>query len=136
MTREPNKTLSVEQIQFVARAIRFVAVGLTATLVHIAIAALCIEAFAVKPAPANVCAFLGATGISYVGHTYWSFQKTSSSTNLLRFVVVLAVGVLLSATVSGTVAYMHFNHWVGIVAVVLVVPPVTFILHSSWTYRI
>jgi len=42
---------------------------------------------------------------------------------------------LLTTFVARTVEHLGGNHWVGIAAVVLIVPPTTFLLHRYWTYR-
>jgi putative flippase GtrA len=91
----------------------------------------------VAPAPsiANGVAFVVATIFSYTINTLWSFSSPLHGRNLFRFVAVSMVGCLLAVTVSGTAQHYGLHYWYGIGLVVFTVPPVTFLLHSLWTYR-
>ena len=46
-----------------------------------------------------------------------------------------ALGLTLTVTLAAIADRAGFNYWVGIGLVVLCVPPVTYVLHRTWTYR-
>jgi hypothetical protein len=54
---------------------------------------------------------------------------------LLRYVVVTFVGFVAMGVVAATAESVGAPYWLGSLSVVLVVPPVMFLLHSIWTYR-
>lgn len=84
---------------------------------------------------ANGVAFATATVFSYLINTLWSFSSRLHGRNLRRFVLVSALGCLLAVAVSGLAEHYGLPYELGIVLVVLSVPPATFLLHSLWTYR-
>lgn len=119
----------------VRRALRFGVTGIGVTALHVVIAASLINMMALRPALANGAAFIVATLTSYLINTFWSFSQTPAPTNLVRFIIVSLLGLGIAMAVSGTAEAWGFPYWVGIAAVVLTVPPTTFLLHAFWTYR-
>ena len=115
--------------------LRFGVSGVVCTAVHVIVAITLIEAFCASPVLANAIAFCTATPCSYLLNTLWSFSARVHRASLVRFVPVSIFGLLLTAVVARTVEGLGGNHWLGIAAVVLVVPPTTFVLHRYWTYR-
>jgi putative flippase GtrA len=97
---------------------RFTAAGLAATAIHAASAWVLI-AVGLGAGWGNALATVIAAVASYLMHTLWSFSATPAPGNALRFVVVVATG---SPNLS-------------ILAAVIIVPPLSFILHNVWTYR-
>lgn len=117
------------------QARRFAVSGLLATGLHVLIAVSFIRLILPSPMLANGVAFATATVFSYLINTLWSFSSRLHGKNLRRFVVVSALGCLLSVVVSGLAQHYGLPYGLGIVLVVLSVPPATFLLHSFWTYR-
>ncbi len=114
---------------------RFAFVGIAATLTHTAVAAGLIERFDLAPAPANGIAFCVATLVSYLLNTRWSFRQALGGRSLARFVVVALAGCALAGALSGAVDALGYDYGWGILAVVLLLPPLTFLAHYRWTYR-
>lgn len=114
---------------------RFLLSGVLATAVHFVVAVTLIEQARTEPAIANAVAFVVATCVSYVVNTLWSFGSAIGGRTLLRFAVVQAVGVLLTAGVTGTIDLLGLHYLVGVACVPLFVTPVTYTLHRLWTYR-
>jgi putative flippase GtrA len=114
---------------------RFGVSGVISTAVHVIVAITLIEVFGAGSVLANAVAFCAATPCSYLLNTLWSFSARVHRTSLARFVPVSIFGLLLTTFVARTVEHLGGNHWVGIAAVVLIVPPTTFLLHRYWTYR-
>ncbi len=116
------------------RISRFALAGAVATTLHALIAFLAIRFLSVSPVLGNAAAFLLATGFSYVAQTLWTFEYQSSSGTMGKFGVVVVAGFLCTIVVSGAVDRMGYPYWAGIIAVVVVVPTITFLLHNFWTY--
>ncbi|VVE16843.1 bactoprenol-linked glucose translocase (gtrA) [Pandoraea horticolens] len=114
---------------------RFGVSGVISTAVHVIVAITLIEVFGAGSVLANAVAFCTATPCSYLLNTLWSFSARVHRTSFTRFVPVAIFGLLLTTVVARTVEHLGGNHWVGIAAVVLIVPPTTFLLHRYWTYR-
>jgi putative flippase GtrA len=114
---------------------RFAISGLLVTMLHVLIATALIQTVLAKPPIANGVAFIAATIVSYFVNTKWSFSSPLRQKNFIRFCVVSCIGCLLAITVSGAAQYYGLHYWYGISFVVFTVPPVTFLLHSFWTYQ-
>ena len=117
------------------KAQRFAVSGVLVTGLHVLIADTMIRVFAAHPSTANGIAFLCATAFSYALNTLWSFSSTIRAQNLIRFLLVSAFGCVLAMAVSGVAEFYGMHYWIGILGVVAVVPPMTFLLHTNWTYR-
>jgi putative flippase GtrA len=117
------------------QALRFGISGLLATGVHVLVAVVFIRTVWPAPSIANGVAFVVATIFSYLINTTWSFSSPWHGRNLLRFCVVSCVGLVLAMMISGAAQHYGLHYLWGIFLVVLSVPPVTFLLHSFWTYR-
>jgi putative flippase GtrA len=117
------------------RAMRFALTGIVVTGVHFVIAITFIELIMPTPPLANGVAFAFATVASYLINTIWSFSGRLHGRTLSRFIAVSIVGFLLAMLVSWIVQELGFGYLLGICAVALTIPPMTFILHNFWTYR-
>jgi SAM-dependent methyltransferase len=117
------------------QALRFALSGLLVTGLHVFIATVFIQSVLLAPSLANGVAFTVATIFSYLINTMWSFSSPLHGRNLFRFCSVSLIGLFLSMTISGAAQYYGLHYWYGIVFVVCIVPPVTFLLHNFWTYR-
>jgi len=129
----PLKKLSAKQIP--ASLVKYYAIGIVATLIHIIIVAILIESFGSKAGVANGIAFTLATIFSYVMNTYWSFQSKMSFVILCRFWSVAALGCLLAVIISSFAESLGFHYLIGIAMVMSVVPIISYALHRNWTYR-
>jgi putative flippase GtrA len=117
------------------QAKRFVFSGLLVTGLHFLVATIFIHLISPVPALANGIAFMVATSFSYFINTLWSFSRPLHGKNMVRFVLVSIIGCFLAMTVSGLADLYGFHYVVGIFWVAVAVHPVTFLLHSFWTYR-
>ena len=117
------------------QALRFGISGLLATGLHVLVATSFIQLVSPAASIANGVAFVVATIFSYLINTIWSFSHPLHGRNLLRFCAVACVGLLLAMAISGAAQHYGLHYMWGIFFVVLTVPPVTFLLHSFWTYR-
>lgn len=117
------------------RALRFAVTGVLMTGLHVAVAAALLTVLSLGAAVSNGIAFAVATVVSFAVNTAWSFSSRMGAATLLRFLAVSLIGCGVSMTVAGAAEAAGFAPWAGIAFVVLVVPPLTFVLHNVWTYR-
>jgi putative flippase GtrA len=117
------------------RLFRFGVSGIIATGIHVAVATFLIYLFHASQVSANGIAFIIANVGSYLLNTLWSFGSTPGRDSYLRFLLVSLLGFLLTLGISRTAEILGAGYWVGLACILSVVPPVTFVLHRSWTYR-
>ncbi|RQT40201.1 GtrA family protein [Burkholderia contaminans] len=118
-----------------ARLIRFGVSGVGSTALHALIAAAMFALFDATPVSANAVAFACSTAFSYLANTLWSFSSPVTWGNFARFLAVAMAGLGTTMMLAhGTETLGLARAW-SIAAVVLCVPPVTFVLHRLWTYR-
>jgi len=129
-----NKVVQRKRI-VLKRAARFAFTGVFVTGVHAAIAIVIIQFLVPIPPLANGVAFIGATVISYVINTTWSFSRRLHGRTLYRFVLVSIIGFLVAMSVAWGAQILGLNYLLGICAVALTIPPMTFLLHTFWTYK-
>ena len=113
----------------------FLCIGLGATTVHVMIAAHLIGTHMMPPALGNASAFLVANLFSYFSHSAYVFHEQPKPLQYGRFLCVSLVGLALVAAISSGLEVLGVHYLAGIAAVVLVLPIVTFGLHSLWTFR-
>jgi putative flippase GtrA len=123
-----------DQIPLAIRLWRFTAAGLAATAIHAAAAWLLI-AVGLGAGWANALATIIAATASYLMHTFWSFGATPATGNALRFVVVVAFCAAVAGLAARAIAGATGSSNLSILAAVIIVPPLSFILHNAWTYR-
>ena len=116
-------------------ASRFAIAGVLATGAHVATAMTAIVAFRLTQVVANEIAFGLATCVSYLLQTCWSFSSRVSARSLCRYLLVTVLGFALTALIAETAELAGWSYWIGILLVILIIPPITFVLHSTWTYR-
>ncbi len=127
-TKTVNKSL-------VTKFARFALTGLLLTGVHTILAAAFIELVSALPPIANGLAFASATVLSYLINTHWSFSAKLSRSTFRKFLIVSVFGFVLAMLVSWLMQLAGYHYLLGILAVALCVPPVTFLLHNFWTYK-
>ena len=113
----------------------FLCIGLGATVVHVVIAAHLIGAHMMPPALGNAIAFVVANLFSYFSQSAYVFRQQTRSAQYWLFLCVSLVGLALVAAISTGLEVLGVHYVAGIAAVVLVLPIVTFGLHSLWTFR-
>jgi putative flippase GtrA len=118
------------------RLVRFAFVGVGATLIHFFVAVALVSGLRVTPALANPAGVVVATLFSYFVNTRWSFEARLGMKTLFRFVIVSTLIALVASAMSGLFGALQLDYRFGILATVLVIPPVTFFMHHRWTYRV
>lgn len=121
--------------QALARLFRFGVSGIIATGIHVAVATPLIYLLHATQVSANGVAFVTANISSYLLNTLWSFGAVPGRDSYLRFLFVSLLGLLLTLGISNTADLLDMGYWAGLACILMVVPPVTFVLHRMWTYR-
>ncbi|KVK97761.1 GtrA family protein [Burkholderia cepacia] len=117
------------------RLVRFGVSGLGSTALHTLVAAALFARFDATPVTANAIAFLGATAFSYLANTLWSFSSTVRTRNAVRFLAVTFAGFVETLLLARAAEALDVSRAMSIVAIALLIPPTTFMLHRLWTYR-
>jgi putative flippase GtrA len=116
--------------------VRFICVGLGSTAIHFAVAVTLVSLLQLPAALANALAVLVATVFSYLVNTLWSFSSSIGARTVSRFILVSALVAAFAAVVSGVFERFGVDYRLGIFATVVAIPPLTFWLHHTWTYRV
>jgi putative flippase GtrA len=117
------------------QVLRFAISGALVTFSHALIAGAILQFVAASQAVANGIAFVVATIFSYFVNTLWSFSAQPKPRSMLRFGLVSIIGCILAISISSVADYRALPYWYGICWVIVIVAPVTFILHRIWTYK-
>lgn len=120
---------------YVARFVRFGLTGAASTAVHVIVALVAMRLFGAGPVVGNAVAYSVATSFSYLLNTCWSFSANLTKKTLARFLVVSAFGGTLTIILAAVVNMLGGGDILGILVIVVLVPPSSFIMHSLWTYR-
>ncbi|MDS0847528.1 GtrA family protein [Burkholderia cenocepacia] len=117
------------------RLVRFGVSGLCSTAIHVLVATALFARLDAAPVTANAVAFLCATAFSYLANTLWSFSSTVRTRNAMRFLAVTLAGFVETMLIARAAEALGASRAMGVVAIVLLIPPTTFVLHRLWTYR-
>lgn len=113
-------------------------VGIIAAGVHFILVILLVHWLHWLPLVANILAFLIAFQVSYQGHSLWTFswQTFDQKTALRRFFIVAAGSFGLNEALFALL--LHVFDWpypYALILVLLVVPPLTFIVSKLWAFQ-
>ena len=117
------------------RLARFGLSGLCSTALHVLVASAMYALFDATQVLANAVAFVCATAFSYLANTLWSFSSTVQSRNLVRYLTVALAGFVETMLLARAAELLDVPRGWAIVAIALLIPPTTFVLHRLWTYR-
>jgi putative flippase GtrA len=118
-------------------AVRFGAVGLTATAVHLAVAFMA-RGLGAEVFLANVVGFLSALAVSLAGHHHFSFRRqVSFRRGATRFIPIALLAFALN---NGLLAAMlSIFGWrfadLSLAIAILAVPLISFLLARQFAYR-
>lgn len=135
MCRELAASIATANKETLWRANRFIITGAMSTGVYVGSAVVLISKLGIVPIIANEIAFLIAVCVSYVAHSLWSFSSNMTPRSLLRYLAVTFLAFICTGVIVGTVDRLGGSYWLGISLVVLIIPSITFLLHSTWTYK-
>ena len=120
----------------ISQVLRFAGVGVLSTGIHALIYTLT-GALGLVPWAANLVAFVAAFGFSFLGHYRFTFQSDSGLPDAIsKFFLVALIGLGLNAGfVYLIVDLAQLNYLVALAPMILIVPPVTFLLSRYWAFK-
>ncbi|WP_448786199.1 GtrA family protein [Brucella intermedia] len=114
------------------KILRFAVVGCGATITHLFVALVLIHAHpAISIFIANALAFLAAVFVSYLGHSFFTFQARGS---FLKFASTAIIGLVCNNVVGYVLIWATEIKMVSIVGGTLVAPMIVYILSSFWVF--
>ena len=116
--------------------VRFAVGGAAATLTHIVTALALHGGAKLSPLWANFVAFCAAVLISYFGHRGWTFAvEGRHGVRFPKFVSVALAGLAVNqAIVYALVEVIGWPYRLALVAVVVIVPGLSFLLIRHWAF--
>lgn len=113
--------------------VRFAGVGLAATGVHASLALGLLLLTAVGEYGANAGGFLGAVGVSWVGHRWFTFARPG---HFARLFAVAAAGFAVNNLLLATLLELGWvPGWLALLIAIGLVPFAVFVGLRSWAFR-
>lgn len=118
------------------RLFRFGIVGIVATLVYAGATLFTIEILHLAPVLSSIVGQLTATGVSYFGHSMFSFAvQADHKTYLFRFLVILMLTFALNAGVTWLLSdVLQISHRISVAVITVLIPMVNFICNRYWVF--
>jgi putative flippase GtrA len=119
------------------RLFRFGLTGVVATTVYATVSLLAIEAFGAAPVAGSILGYAAATGVSFYGHSLFSFQvRLDHGTALRRFLLLAVASFVLSTGLMWLIAdNMGLSHRIAVAVIVIVIPINNYISSRFWVFR-
>lgn len=110
--------------------------GIAATLVYAIVSAVGNEAFAITPVFASIIGQVASAGVSYFGHSLFSFRvKTNHQAYLLRFLIIAAIMFALNSAVTWLIAdVLKLSPRIAIATVAVLIPIVNYVCNRFWVF--
>lgn len=125
----------------IKKIIKFGGIGFIATTVHACVFTFIYTFFLLNTVLSNIIAFIFALGISYAGHSYFTFRDQVSSTELnhalrLRFLLTALSGLVFNIFWAYLfIDVLHLNIlFYSIGGLYILTPLSTYLLYRIWVY--
>ena len=118
------------------QAARFGVIGLAATALHVILVLALVEGPGLPVLLANGIAFSAALALSYAGNHGWTFRaRGRHGRHFPRFVAIALIGLALNqAIMAAAVSGLDLDYRLGLAAVVVVVPVLSFLANRAWAF--
>lgn len=129
MLRLPDRAL-------LAELSRFGTIGVAVTLLHGAVAWLAHRSLGMPPFAANLAGYGVAVGLSFAGHSLWTFRRRDRAVRrLARFIVVSLAGFALSnATIWVVTRTVDWPFEVALAINLALIPAATWLVSRLWVF--
>lgn len=117
------------------QVVRFIITGVVTTGVHVLTAFSFLALVSPSQVYANGVAFAVANTFSYIVNSLWSFSKPLHGKRWLRYIAVSGIGFSGTIGIAYLAEQLGLSPQLGILMVVCVMTPISFVLHRSWTFR-
>ncbi|PAE38018.1 GtrA family protein [Neobacillus sp. YX16] len=116
--------------------IKYSVVGCISVLIYFLSVFILVELFDKDPIFASTFSFIIMTYISFLLNKKFTFGSDFSYNQLLRFLVVSAIGFILNFGIMYLVVNILSLHYViGELITTLIIPIINFILNNYWTFK-
>ena len=114
----------------------FAIIGVLNTCVHSMVVIGLVELRTVPPVLANVCAFCVANQVSFFLNCRFTFRVPSTLSFFGRFFVVSLASLAITVLLSGYAEWMGWHYKIGLLLVIAIGPPLTFVLQKYWAFKV
>lgn len=119
-----------------AEPLRFAAVGVAATAVHVIVGLSLARYAGLAPWSANIAAFSAALAVSYLGNSLVTFRVDARRPHALaRFALVSALAFALNQSIVMLLTGTGWSYAAALAVVVLIVPAATYLAAKHWALR-
>lgn len=135
--RPDEGPLAPDKAALLTKVRRFAAVGILATLIHVAVFGLLVDVIGWRaPTAATGIAFLTATVFSYFSNYLWTFGSPGRHRRYMPrfFSVTVSLFLLNLLIMHASVEWFGWHHWVGLGIVIAVIPGSSFLLNTFWAF--
>jgi putative flippase GtrA len=121
-----------------AKLARFTLVGLTSAGIYTAVTILCVWFFGLDPKFGSTAGYLASLPFNFAAHRQYTFVASGVVWHeLSRFFAVHLANIAVSiGAVSVAVDILGLDYKLGMVAVLVLIPLVTFVLMNFWVFRL
>ena len=123
---------------FSSQILKFIIVGVVAALTHFVSVYILVTSTGLLPIIANIFAFCIAFGVSYYGHSLWTFshKKHEHKKSVIRFFLVAVFSFLINEGGYYLLLELTSIHYLlSLLIVLATVPIITFILSKYWAFN-
>jgi putative flippase GtrA len=122
-------------MQVLRQILSFGAVGIAATVTHIAAAWIAFEAGGLHPLIANLIGAITAFVVSFAGNAIATFQTERAVTNsAMRYFAISLLSYVMASAIMMLVEAQEWPTFVYAVMVLATIPPTTFLLAKFWAF--
>lgn len=118
------------------RILRFGLVGTCVTLVYLLVSIVANEVFGISPVFAAIIGQAAAIGVSYIGHSSFSFRvATNHGVFLWRYLVIVALLLAIAVGVTWLITNVErLSPRIATVTVAILIPIINYLFNRFWVF--
>lgn len=122
------------RLELLTQFLRFAAIGVLNTLIHLSVVMGLVESGALPPVPANGMAFVAANLFSFWANSRFTFRVAPSLRRYSRFLSVSIAGLLLALATSLIAEWQRWHYLIGVSLAFIAWPLLSFSMNRWWTW--